>query len=41
MHSAIRGSELLVLDQCGHLSPLERPCAVSSALLGWLDRPAG
>jgi len=38
MHSAIRGSELVALRQCGHLSPLEQPEAVTAALLAWLGR---
>jgi pimeloyl-ACP methyl ester carboxylesterase len=38
MHGAIDGSALVVLRQCGHLSPLEQPEAVTRALLEWLDR---
>jgi pimeloyl-ACP methyl ester carboxylesterase len=36
--SGIAGSTLEVIDTCGHLSPLERPAAVSDALRGWLRR---
>ncbi len=32
----IAGAELLILEQCGHLSPLEAPEQVSAALLRWL-----
>ena len=31
-----RGAELTVIDDCGHLSPLERPAEVSAALRQWL-----
>lgn len=34
----IAGAELLFLEQCGHLSPLEVPDQVTAALSGWLDR---
>lgn len=36
MADAIRGSELVVVPDCGHLSTLERPEAVNAALEGWL-----
>ena len=35
MHRLIPGSELVVLDSCGHLSPLEQPAAVSASLSHW------
>ena len=35
LHAGIRGSELVVLEQCGHLSPLEQPEAVAAALVAW------
>ncbi len=38
MHAAIRGSELVVLDGCGHLSPVEAPAAVGTALERWAAR---
>jgi pimeloyl-ACP methyl ester carboxylesterase len=34
----IRGAELVVVPGCGHLSTLERPEAVNSALQAWLAR---
>jgi len=33
---AISGSRLLVIPDCGHLSSLERPSAVTQALLEWM-----
>ena len=38
MARAIANAELLVLERCGHLPPLETPMAVSAAMLNWLDR---
>ena len=38
MARAIPDAELLVLDRCGHLPPLERPNAVSAAMRHWLTR---
>ena len=35
---AIPGSELIVIPDCGHLSPLERPEAVCRAMEGWMAR---
>ncbi|AXS42024.1 alpha/beta fold hydrolase [Breoghania sp. L-A4] len=37
MHAIIPGSRLEVVPHCGHLSTLERPEVVTSALRGWLD----
>lgn len=34
----IRGAELVVVPECGHLSTLERPAAVNAALRAWLAR---
>jgi pimeloyl-ACP methyl ester carboxylesterase len=34
----IRGAELVVVPECGHLSTLERPAAVNAALRAWLER---
>jgi len=39
MHAAIPHSELVVVEDCGHLPPLERPEAVTAALRRWL-KPA-
>ncbi len=38
MHSSITGSELRILENCGHLSPLEQPQQVTEALKEWLGR---
>jgi len=34
----IRGAQLVTVPDCGHLSTLEQPHAVTRALLGWLGR---
>ena len=39
MAEAIPGADLVVLGDCGHLAPLERPTTVTAALRSWLDRP--
>ncbi len=36
MVAAIAGARLTVIEQCGHLSAIEQPAAVSLALRGWL-----
>ncbi|MEZ5839666.1 MAG: alpha/beta fold hydrolase [Hyphomicrobiales bacterium] len=36
MHRGIRGSRLAVIPEAGHLSTIERPDAVSAALVDWL-----
>lgn len=36
IHAQVSGSDLVELDRCGHLSPLEQPTAVTRALRGWL-----
>jgi pimeloyl-ACP methyl ester carboxylesterase len=33
----IRSSQLVVIDHCGHMAPMERPQQVSAALLAWLE----
>jgi pimeloyl-ACP methyl ester carboxylesterase len=35
MHVLVPGSELVELEHCGHLSPLEQPAAVESLLHRW------
>ncbi len=35
--AAIAGSRLVVIPDCGHLSPLERPAAVNRALVDWME----
>jgi pimeloyl-ACP methyl ester carboxylesterase len=39
MRQAIPGATLVVLAQCGHMSTLEQPEAVSRAFADWLARP--
>ncbi|MBX7199760.1 MAG: alpha/beta hydrolase [Rhodospirillaceae bacterium] len=36
MHVRITGSKLVVVEDCGHLAPLERPYATSAVLRYWL-----
>jgi len=36
MADAIAGARLVVIDACGHLTPLERPAEVTVALRDWL-----
>jgi len=38
MAGAIPGAQLMVIEQCGHMSTLERPAEVNSALRTWLAR---
>lgn len=38
MASGIPGAHLEVIEECGHLSTLERPAEVSAALRAWLAR---
>lgn len=38
MQRAIPGSRLVVVEQCGHMSTMEQPEAVSQALADWLGR---
>lgn len=35
MHQATSGSQLALLEQCGHFSPIEQPEQVSSLLTNW------
>jgi pimeloyl-ACP methyl ester carboxylesterase len=37
MRSGIPGARLTVIEQCGHLSALEQPQAVSDAMRNWLE----
>lgn len=39
MQQAIAGATLVVLEQCGHMSTLEQPEAVSRAFTDWMARP--
>jgi len=36
MAHGIRGAQLVSVPECGHLSTLEQPRAVTAALLDWL-----
>jgi len=38
MTTAIPGATLVVLEDCGHMSTLERPAAATAALRAWLRR---
>lgn len=40
MAAAIPGSQLAIIEQCGHITTLERPQAVTALLRLWLDYPA-
>jgi pimeloyl-ACP methyl ester carboxylesterase len=40
MERLIPGSRFIAVPDCGHMSPIERPGAVNSALRGWLERLA-
>lgn len=37
MAEEIQGANLVVIEDCGHLSPLEQPESVTAALRGWLS----
>ena len=36
--AAIPGATLAVIDECGHMAPMERPDAVAAAFRAWLAR---
>jgi pimeloyl-ACP methyl ester carboxylesterase len=38
MTAAIKGARLVVLEECGHLSTLEKPEEVNAQLRAWLER---
>jgi pimeloyl-ACP methyl ester carboxylesterase len=38
MAAAIRGCTLSIIEDCGHMAPMERPAEVSAALAAWLRR---
>jgi pimeloyl-ACP methyl ester carboxylesterase len=38
MAAAIRGSRLELIEDCGHMAPMEKPAQVSAALATWLAR---
>jgi pimeloyl-ACP methyl ester carboxylesterase len=35
--AAIPGSKLVIVNECGHMSPVEQPSAVTAALLEWVS----
>ena len=37
MAADISHSQLVVLEQCGHMAPLEAPEAVTAALRDWME----
>lgn len=41
MQALAPGSSLVVVDDCGHMSPMEQPAAVGEALRRWLDAAPG
>jgi len=36
MAAAIKGSELIVIEQCGHLVTMEKPAETTAILKRWL-----
>jgi pimeloyl-ACP methyl ester carboxylesterase len=40
MCARIAGAQLVVVENCGHMSTMEQPAAVSAALAAWLDAAA-
>jgi pimeloyl-ACP methyl ester carboxylesterase len=38
MAKLIPDSRLVVIEECGHLSTMEKPEAVNAALQNWLER---
>lgn len=38
MAETIAGAALIVLEDCGHMAPMERPEAVNAALREWMER---
>jgi pimeloyl-ACP methyl ester carboxylesterase len=41
MHAAMPGSELVVIEDSGHMLPLEAPEALLAAVVPWLEKVAG
>ena len=37
--AGVPDARLCVIEECGHLSPLERPHAVTALMRDWLSRP--
>jgi len=38
MAASIRGAHLEIVEECGHLAPMEQPAHVTAAMAAWLDR---
>jgi pimeloyl-ACP methyl ester carboxylesterase len=38
MAALIPGSELVVIEHCGHMSTMEQPAAVTAAMRRWLQQ---
>ncbi len=38
MHDLVPSSHLALIDQAGHMAPMERPAEVAAALSAWLER---
>lgn len=38
MHDLVPGSTLALIEQAGHMAPMERPAEVAAALSAWLER---
>jgi pimeloyl-ACP methyl ester carboxylesterase len=36
--AGVAGARLVVVPQCGHLAPVERPRALAEALVEWIER---
>jgi pimeloyl-ACP methyl ester carboxylesterase len=39
MAALMPGSELAIIEHCGHMAPMEEPAAVGAALARWLNAP--
>jgi pimeloyl-ACP methyl ester carboxylesterase len=39
MAALIPGSRLAIIEDCGHMAPMERPEAIAGAMLAWLRAP--
>jgi pimeloyl-ACP methyl ester carboxylesterase len=39
MHAALPGSRLVVIEEAGHMAPMEQPQALTAALRAWLVQP--
>jgi pimeloyl-ACP methyl ester carboxylesterase len=37
MAACVPGAQLCVIEDCGHLSTIEQPDAVTAALVNWLE----